>query len=137
MTRLGIHYDSDHLHGCVSACIKTILQRDDVPSFWEKDITGDKQDELIRSYLNSIGLDCVMVYAEEGSTLNDTHFNFQGHVMAWGWSPNIDGFMHCVVAHCYNYKLHMTHDPALGRVGLKNDEFLGILIITHPVKHGA
>jgi hypothetical protein len=108
-------YDQESERDCLSACIKTILQRHDVPDFWCT--STREQDRRIREWLKHLTCEATIIYFNECG-FAEMSIDFEGYAIAWGPSPRHKNYCHAVVVHSKDSRLYIHHDPHLSRSGI-------------------
>lgn len=119
-----ILYDQESERDCLKACIQTILQRPDVPSFWVPGGTALDQDRKIREYLKSIRYSMCTFYFPSNM---DILFDFDHLAISWGIGPRHKEIEHAVVVQPYESQIYLHHDPHPSRAGV--EEFKGLMLI--------
>lgn len=122
-----ILYDQDGERDCLKACIQTVLQRPNVPSFWRD--SAEEQDQAIRDFLKTLSCVVYIFYGNVNDIIHDYHGEL---VIAWGPSPRHKTFKHAVVAQAWNGDLHTYHDPHPSRLGVES--FSGLMIISQRLR---
>ena len=75
-----ILYDQRTERDCMRACIQTVLQRQNVPDFWNE--SGEEQDRMIRAWLKTITHTATYIYFNE-CPIDEMSIDFDHLAIAW------------------------------------------------------
>ena len=112
-----ILYDQETERDCMRACIRTVMQRFDVPDFWNP--SAKEQDRRIREWLKRLTHEVAIFYFSECS-FEEMSIDFDHLAIVWGPSPRHKDFTHAVVVHSRNDRMYVHHDPHKSRKGIES-----------------